>query len=43
MVINLDERIVQSIREIGQLYPIEKIVLFGSRARGDYKPTSDID
>lgn len=43
MVNNLDERIVLRIREIGQLYPIERIVLFGSRARGDHRPTSDID
>ena len=43
MDFNLDEGIIQSIREIGRNYAIEQIVLFGSRARGDHKPTSDID
>lgn len=36
----------QVIREIcafAQKYHIQKVVLFGSRARGDYKRTSDID
>ena len=43
MALGLDEGLIQSIQEIGRNYSIEKIVLFGSRARGDYKPTSDID
>ena len=42
-VVNLDESIIKSILEIGSRYDIEKIVLFGSRARGDNKKTSDID
>ena len=43
MGLNLDEGLIRSIREIGQNYGIERIVLFGSRARGDHKPGSDID
>lgn len=43
MVFDLDEGLIQDIKEIGQNYAIERIVLFGSRARGDHKPTSDID
>jgi predicted nucleotidyltransferase len=43
MTFNIDEGLIQSIREIGRNYPIEQIVLFGSRARGDHKPVSDID
>ena len=43
MAFNLDERLIQSIQGIGQNYAIERIVLFGSRARGDNKPASDID
>ncbi|TGE31862.1 nucleotidyltransferase domain-containing protein [Desulfosporosinus sp. Sb-LF] len=43
MAFDLDKRLIQSIQEIGQNYAIEQIVLFGSRARGDHKPTSDID
>lgn len=43
MGFSLDEQLIQRIREIGRNYAIEKIILFGSRARGDHKPTSDID
>lgn len=43
MSIDLDKRLVQNIQGIGQKYAIEQIVLFGSRARGDNKPKSDID
>ena len=35
--------VVQEIRELAQQYNIEKVILFGSRARGDYKEKSDID
>jgi len=41
--LDLDKRLVESIQSIGQKYAIEKIVLFGSRARGDNKVVSDID
>lgn len=43
MASDLDKGLIQDIQEIGQQYAIEKIVLFGSRARGDHKPASDID
>ena len=43
MAFGLDEALIQRIREIGQNYAIEQIVLFGSRARGDHRPASDID
>ena len=43
MAFGLDEELIQNIREIGQNYAIKKIVLFGSRARGDHKLASDID
>ncbi len=43
MAFDLDEGLIQSIQEIGQNYAIEQIVLFGSRARGDHRPASDID
>ena len=43
MAFGLDSALIQSIRAIGQNYAIEQIVLFGSRARGDHRPTSDID
>lgn len=35
--------VVQEIRGLAQQYNIEKVILFGSRARGDYKEKSDID
>ena len=40
----LDERIEKDLCGIFKTYPaITKVVLFGSRARGDYKYNSDID
>lgn len=43
MPICLNPAIVTSIQAIGRAFPVEKIVLFGSRARGDHKPKSDMD
>lgn len=40
---DIAKRLIESIQSIGQKYDIEKIVLFGSRARGDNKLVSDID
>lgn len=39
----LNDKLIQSIQTIGEKYGINRIVLFGSRARGSNKPTSDID
>ena len=35
--------IKEDIKEIASNYPLTKITLFGSRARGDNKPDSDVD
>ena len=35
--------VLDEIRQLAETYHIEKVILFGSRARGDYKRTSDID
>jgi predicted nucleotidyltransferase len=43
MSYQLSKKLKQAIQAIGHDYLIRKIVLFGSRARGDAKPTSDID
>jgi predicted nucleotidyltransferase len=43
MDIDLNRKIISEIQKIGAKYPIEKIVLFGSRARGSSKRSSDID
>lgn len=43
MGFNLDDNIINSILKIGDKYKINRITLFGSRARGDNKKNSDID
>ncbi len=35
--------VIQEICSLARKYDISKVILFGSRARGDYKRTSDID
>lgn len=39
----LRQGVLESIISIGADYGIKKIILFGSRARGDYNTKSDID
>lgn len=39
----MKEQVLKEIREIAKQNDIEKVILFGSRARGDFKNTSDID
>ena len=39
----LKTSLLQSIKELAKKYNIQKVVLFGSRARGDHKERSDID
>jgi predicted nucleotidyltransferase len=36
-------RVLDEIRDLAQKYDVKKVILFGSRARGDFKRTSDID
>lgn len=43
MSFNLEQDIIKDIITIAEKYTINKVVLFGSRARGDNKNTSDID
>ena len=35
--------VLDEIRGFAERYGVEKVLLFGSRARGDYKKKSDID
>ena len=35
--------LLKDIQSVAQKHNVEKVVLFGSRARGDYKERSDID
>lgn len=37
------DNVVEQIKKIAMKYNIEKIVLFGSQARGDHSPRSDYD
>ena len=39
----IKEGVIEEIIELAKKYDIEKVILFGSRARGDYHRTSDID
>lgn len=36
-------QVIEEIRALAGEYGVEKVILFGSRARGDYKRASDID
>ena len=37
------EQVLNEIIDFAKKYDIKKVILFGSRARGDFKRTSDID
>ena len=35
--------VIEEICDIARKYNVQKVILFGSRARGDFKTKSDID
>ncbi len=39
----MDDPVIEAVREIARVFKIKKVILFGSRARGDNTPTSDYD
>lgn len=39
----IKQNVVEEIIQLAEKYGLEKVILFGSRARGDYKERSDID
>ncbi len=39
----IKERVIVEIRQIARQCAVHKVLLFGSRARGDYRERSDID
>ena len=41
--IGLKPQLISEIRALAQKYQLDRVILFGSRARGDYRETSDID
>lgn len=40
---NLPQRVLKEILILAQKHAIQKVILFGSRARGNYSERSDID
>ncbi len=43
MSVNVSPKVISGLRAIAEKYAIGKIVVFGSRARGDNNSKSDID
>lgn len=39
----IKQKVIEEIRQIAQNCNVEFVILFGSRARGDFKTRSDID
>ena len=39
----IKEKVLEEICALAEKYQIDRVILFGSRARGDYRKTSDID
>ena len=39
----IKKKVIEEIRQLAVDYNIQKVILFGSRARGDYHERSDID
>lgn len=37
------QQVIEEIQKLAVKYNVSKVILFGSRARGDFKRTSDID
>ena len=43
MKFGLDDKVIDKLNNIFKNYNIQKVIIFGSRAKGNYKPYSDID
>lgn len=44
MSFGLNERVIHKIQDVFKMYPsIDQVVLYGSRAKGNYKNGSDVD
>lgn len=39
----IKKKVLDEILDLARKYHVKKVILFGSRARGDYRRTSDID
>lgn len=42
-VYGLPDSLLDEIRALAERHGVERVILFGSRARGDFRRTSDID
>ena len=42
-VYGIRKNVIEQIKELASRYQLDRVILFGSRARGDYHKTSDID
>ncbi len=42
-ILGINEKVQQEIIDLAIKYDVRKVIVFGSRARGDYKRISDID
>ena len=43
MKYNLPERVLREVCSFARQHSVERVILFGSRARGDHTERSDID
>ncbi len=39
----IKQRVIDEIRQLAKKYDVDRVLLFGSRSRGDYRERSDID
>ena len=39
----IKQKVIDEIIDLAKKYHVEKVILFGSRARGDYRKCSDVD
>lgn len=39
----IKQQVIDEIRKLAKQHDVDRVILFGSRARGDFKRTSDID
>lgn len=39
----IKQKVIEEIIDLAKKYHVEKVILFGSRARGDYRKCSDVD
>lgn len=43
MEYGIKKQVLEEIKKLAEKYDVEQVILFGSRARGDFRERSDID